>query len=72
MNIWKMTIGFIVFGYGIFTLIVRIINPAQFRKLKALQMTMGKKTGMIIHIIGYTILPLIFGGVFMFAGIFGK
>jgi hypothetical protein len=54
---WTTTVlGFLIIGYGIFTLIMRKKKPEFFSKLDKMKETWGEKKGNILHVFGYTIL----------------
>ena len=65
-----MNYAFLIFGlaatlYGIYTFIIRIKNPGRLRKLEATKKALGDRTGTAIHTIAYSIIPIIFGIVFI-------
>ena len=53
--------GVLAIGYGIFTLIQRKRKPQSFAKLEAMQQFYGKKAGYIVHVIFYSIIPILVG-----------
>ena len=67
------TIGIGVFAllYGIFTLTVRMKNPEKLGKLVAMKEKFGDKNGTLLHVIGYTIMPVVVGMVFIISGLNG-
>jgi hypothetical protein len=71
MNIITLALGIICFGYGVFSIILRIKSPEKFGKLEAMKNKFGDKGGMVIHIISYSILPMLVGIVFIVLGILG-
>jgi len=71
MNIFDLVLGIVIFGYGIFSFILRIKSPGKFGKLEEMKKQFGNKGGMTIHIIFYSILPILGGIVFILSGILG-
>lgn len=57
----------VIFGafcvlYGLYTLYLRVAKKDDGKgKLQAMKDRFGEKTGEIIHIIGYTVMPLLIG-----------
>jgi len=71
MNILTILIGIAALLFGIYTIFVRSTNPDKFGKLKAMQESFGKKRGALIHLVFYSIIPIIFGIIMLFAGFMG-
>lgn len=71
MNIVSLVLGVLCIGYGIYTAIARRKTPEKFGKLEAMKKKFGDKTGVIIHIISYTIVPILAGIIFIIAAYFG-
>jgi hypothetical protein len=46
-------------------------NPGKFGKLNAMKEKYGEKTGIIIHTISYTVIPIIVGILFIIIGLKG-
>ncbi|MDH2435916.1 hypothetical protein WH50_19365 [Pokkaliibacter plantistimulans] len=64
MNIY--TIGALVcFAFGLYTLVMRFVNPLKFPKLQELQGHYGKEAGYIMHFAGFTLMPLGLGGMLL-------
>ena len=68
MNPVTLGLGVMAVLYGVYTLYVRASNPEKFGKLTAMQERFGKKPGYTIHLIAYSIGPLVFGAIMIFAG----
>ena len=64
-------IGVAALSYGIYTLYARRRNPQAFWKLEPMKRMYGAKAAMVIHFIGYTIVPLVIGIVAIIAGVRG-
>ncbi len=72
MNFAFMAIGIVALGYGIYTYFARKSKPERFKKLEPMKKVWGEKLGYIIHVIGYTIIPIIVGIIFIIVGIIGQ
>jgi len=68
----SLLIGVAAAGYGIYTLFLRHSKPDSFGKLKAMKDTMGETTGSLVHLIAYSIIPIIVGAIAIVLGIQGK
>jgi len=68
MNLVTVSIGVLAVLYSVYTLYVRASKPENFRKLAAMQEKFGEKAGYSIHLIAYSIAPLVFGAIMIFAG----
>ncbi|GMO36038.1 MAG: hypothetical protein Ta2B_16140 [Termitinemataceae bacterium] len=62
-------IGVLCVGYGIYMAIIRSKSPEKLGKYEAMKKRFGDTPGKIIHIISYTVLPIIFGIVMIFRGV---
>jgi hypothetical protein len=71
MNIFTLVLGVFCVGYGIYTAFMRVKTPEKFGKLEAMKKKFGDKAGKIIHIVSYTIIPILVGIVFIITGFFG-
>ncbi len=61
MNLTTVLIGSAAAIYGIVTIALRINKPKSFKKLEAMKDRFGEKGGMAIHVIAYSLLPIVFG-----------
>jgi hypothetical protein len=57
--------------YGAYTAWARHANPQQFWKIDPMKRAYGPRAGVIIHVIGYTIVPIIVGIVLIIRGLQG-
>ncbi len=62
MDIPTTLIGALALGFALFTLALRVTNPAKLKKHERLQAVLGDKGGTIVHGVFYIGLPLAFGG----------
>lgn len=54
--------GLACLAYGCYTLYLWIVGKTEkFSKLEAMKKLYGEKTGKIVHLIGYVIIPLVAG-----------
>lgn len=72
MNYVTIGIGALMIAYGFFVLTLRIKNDtSKLSKLAKMKEIMGEKKGSVIHLIGYAILPMAAGIVFVIMGFKG-
>lgn len=71
MNWITIGVGVAAFLYGVYTLIMRFRAPETFGKLEAMKKFWGEKPGLVVHIVGYTLVPMIVGISLVIAGING-
>lgn len=71
MNWITIGVGVAAFLYGVYTLIMRLKAPEKFGKLEPMKQFWGEKAGPVVHFIGYTLVPMIAGIVFVVAGMKG-
>ncbi len=72
MNPVTLIIGIVALGYGLFTLWARTTKPESFRKLSAMQKAYGNRAGTIIHIVSYSVVPIVIGVVALVFAFQGK
>ncbi len=68
MNPVTMAVGAAAFLYGIYTFYLRSSNPTKLGKLTAMKDRWGDKGGLAIHVIAYSIVPMVFGLVMLVTG----
>ena len=68
MNI-NTVLGIFAIIFGVYTLYVRTTNPGKFGKLQAMKERFGASAGTTIHIVAYSVLPIIFGIVMLLRGL---
>ena len=71
MNIPTVVIGIAALLFGIYTIYLRSTNPDKFGKLKAMKEKFGGKRGALIHLVSYSVIPIIFGVIMLFTGYMG-
>ena len=71
MNPFTVLLGFALVCYGLYTAWARRAKPEQFRKLDAMKRFWGEKNGQLVHIVGYTVVPILSGSVVILIGLSG-
>ena len=71
MNPVTIIIGAAALLYGCYTAYLRIKDPSKFSKLEAMKKFWGERAGMVVHIIGYTVVPICAGIYFIYLGFKG-
>ena len=66
-----MLLGALAMAYGLYTLIARSRTPEKFGKLEAMKKQWGPSAGNAVHLIAYSIVPIVVGVVFLVAGFRG-
>jgi hypothetical protein len=61
MNLTTVLVGAALIAYGGYTFWARRARPATFRKLEPMKALWGEKPGQWIHVIGYSVLPVVLG-----------
>lgn len=72
INWLSVAIGGSLVCYGVYTSSARTKTPEKFAKLEPLKKVLGKKAGTAAHIIGYTVVPIIAGILFIIVGLNGE
>lgn len=68
MDLATMGIGGIICLSGVYTMTMRTRSPEKYGKLKALKDKYGDSTGLAIHIMAFTVAPIVMGIMLSFAG----
>lgn len=71
MQYSTLTLGTVIVLFGIYTIYMTIKSPNELIKLKYMRAKLGYKAGTAIHTLAYVIVPLVFGGFIINAGIDG-
>jgi hypothetical protein len=72
MDTTTVLIGVAALGYGVFTIYARLKKPSLLNKLEPMKEKLGNSAGNFIHIIAYTIVPIVAGCVFINSGLAGR
>lgn len=57
----NLLLGVAAILYGFYTAYTRSRTPEKFAKLEAMKEQLGERGGTALHIIGYTVLPILVG-----------
>ena len=71
MNLLTIAVGVAAIGFGLVTAYLRITKPTAFKKLGAMKQMWGDTGGTVVHVIAYTVVPLVAGIAFVVQGISG-
>ena len=65
----NLILGVAAILYGLYTAFARSRTPEKFAKLEAMKEQLGERGGTALHIIGYTVLPIVVGLVLVIAAL---
>jgi len=65
MDWMSLAIGLLAITFGMYTWRVRKNSPDKFSKLEPMKKFWGERRGNLIHVVGYTIVPIVFGVIFL-------
>ena len=68
MNITTVGLGLAMIAYGVTTIVLRATRPHFFRKLEPMKQFWGARTGLAIHVVGYSVAPIVAGLIFVITG----
>jgi hypothetical protein len=71
MNLVTILLGVASLGYGAYTAWARRAKPEQFGKLEPMKKLWGEQAGPIVHLLGYTVMPILLGAVLVYLGVRG-
>ncbi len=71
MNWITIAVGTLAAAYGGYTIWARRKKPEQFGKLAAMKERWGEKPGTAMHVISYTVLPIVLGLILVIRGVLG-
>jgi dolichol kinase len=71
MNWTTIGIGMAAMAYGVATIVLRQTRPHLFRKLQPMKQFWGEKAGFWIHVVGYSVFPILIGVFLVSTGIRG-
>ena len=58
---FNLLLGLAAIAYGLYTAYVRATTPEKFAKLDAMRKQWGERVGTAVHIVGYTVVPILIG-----------
>jgi hypothetical protein len=71
MNFTTILVGVACVAYGLYTAWARQKTPEKFRKLEAMKKFWGARIGLVVHVVGYTVVPIILGVGLIVTGVRG-
>lgn len=71
MNPVTVLLGALALVFGLYTLVARVKTPEKLGKLEAMKKQWGPSAGNAVHLVAYTIVPIIVGLVFIITGFRG-
>jgi hypothetical protein len=67
----NLLLGIAAIGYGLYTAYVRATAPEKLGKLEAMREQWGESTGTAVHVVGYTVVPIVVGLVLLATALLG-
>ncbi len=58
--------GGLLVAFGVYSIFARFFAPHHLGKLEPMRKMWGKTGGLIMHVVAYTLLPLVAGGLMLF------
>ena len=71
MDYTTLAVGVFALLFGVCTLILRFKNQEKLGKLNVMKEKFGDRTGVIIHTVSYTVIPIVAGVLFIVIGLRG-
>ena len=68
MNL-NQALGVCALLYGLYTVYVRFTDPTKLGKLEPMRKQWGETAGTVVHVVGYTIMPIVLGILLIRAGL---
>ena len=68
---FNLLLGVAAILYGLYTAYVRATTPEKFEKLDAMKEHWGERGGMAVHIVGYTVVPIVVGVILVATALMG-
>ena len=66
---FDIILGVFALAFGLYTLFVRMYAPNRLWKLEPMKKQWGEKVGVTIHVLAYTVLPLVLGAILLANGL---
>ena len=66
---FNVVLGGFMVVYGIVTLCIRAFAPNRSWKLEIMKRKWGEQRGQMIHVVSYTVFPLVFGAILLIRGL---
>ena len=58
---FNLLLGAVAILYGLYTAFARARTPEKFAKLDSMKKQWGERAGTAVHIVGYTVVPIVVG-----------
>ena len=71
MDFVTLAMGLFSMGFGVFTTFLRFTNPAKLGKLEPMREKFGPDAGTAIHVLAYSVVPIVFGTTMLAAAVLG-
>ena len=71
MELITIGIGVVILWFGLFTSMLRQKSPEKLKTLEAMKQKLGDKPGQFLHILAYSIIPIVFGVYLLLSGLNG-
>jgi TRAP-type mannitol/chloroaromatic compound transport system permease large subunit len=71
MNPVTVLVGAAAIGYGLYTGWARRARPEQLGKLEAMKRSLGERNGQLVHLVAYTVVPIVVGVALVLGGLRG-
>ena len=62
---FDIVLGGMGVAFGLYTLFARMFAPNHLWKLEPMKKQWGEKVGLAVHVLAYTVLPLVFGAILL-------
>jgi hypothetical protein len=57
----KLVLGLLAIAYGGYTTYLRVVSPVKLGKLGAMKEQWGETAGNAVHVLAYTVVPILLG-----------
>ena len=71
MNYTTVVVGGLMLAFGLFSALAHLFRPSLFRKLEPMKARWGPRLGVAVHVVGYVVVPLVAGSIFVSRGLQG-
>lgn len=71
MDYLTIGVGVLLFLFGVYTAIARVVWPSHFAKLEPMKARFGAQTGLALHFFAYTMVPWALAVTTILAGVDG-
>lgn len=71
MNTPTIILGVIAALFGCSTIVLRHTHPQWFKKFGPMKEKFGQTPGYIVHFVGYSFAPIVFGAAMIYSGVKG-